>query len=286
LEWVANYLNAGFYAAYERNYVQVLFLDGYMPKGPVEELNQGSYALSYFLARMSKKADWDAARSPDGEFMQTYRRLFGDPWRRVYEPLVPDNLQPPPMKLPYAAGETWWFTGAPHGGWGAGSAWGAIDFAPGLAGGKNGCWDASDWWVRASTPGRIVVTDYGEVIEDLDGDGNIQTGWVIIYNHLGGVDRVANGTRVKAGDPLGHPTCEGGWSSGTHVHLARRYNGVWMSANGPGSIPFVISGYTVTTASEYKGSLMRLGEPPRIAIPARVPGQNNVESDNTVIAQR
>jgi LasA protease len=288
LEWVTNYMNAGYYAAYQRAYVQLLFWDSWRARGPIEEYNQGSYALAYFLARMSKQAEWDAARAPDGEFMQTYRRLFGDPWRRVYEPLIPAGLQAPALKLPFAAGETWWFTGAPHGGWGPGSAWGAIDFAPGLPTDKGGCVDMSAWWVRASAPGLIALTDYGEVFLDLDGDGNIQTGWVLIYNHIGRVNRVEPGTWVKTGDPIGHATCEGGWSSGVHVHLARRYNGVWINSNGPQSIPFYISGYYVTTTgTDYLGTLTRVGEPPRRAIPWRVPGENDVVSDNVIVgAQR
>ena len=287
LEWVANYMNAGYYAATQRNYVQVIFLDSWRAKGP-EGLNQGTYGLSYFLARMSKQADWDAQRAPDSPFMQVYRRLFGDPWRRAYEPLLPAGLKAPALKMPWAAGETWWYTGAPHGGWGAGSAWGAIDFAPGTTEDKSGCWDASAWWVRAAANGPIVVSDYGEVMQDLDGDGRLETGWLLIYNHIARKDSIEAGVMAKAGMPLGHPSCEGGWSSGTHVHLARRYNGVWIASNGPQSIPFFISGWQVGTYGvDYKGTLTRLGDPTRIAAPWRVVGQNDVESDNVVgVAQR
>ena len=37
---------------------------------------------------------------------------------------------------------------------------------------------------------------------------------------------------VQAGDPLGHPSCEGGNVTGTHVHLARKFNGEWIGAGG------------------------------------------------------
>lgn len=279
LEWVANYMNAGFYAAKQRSYTQLYFQDSWRPKGP-DGLNQGTYGLAYFLARMSKQAEWDALRASDGEFIRLYRQLFGEPWRRVYGPLLPEGLPPPDLKLPWATGEVWWYTGAPHGGWGTGSAWGAIDFAPGEANGKLGCWDASEWWVRAAANGLIVVSDFGEMMQDLDGDGNIQTGWLLIYNHIAGLDRVEAGTYVKVGEPLGHPSCEGGWSSGTHVHMARRYNGVWIASNGPQSIPFVISGWEAgSTGMDYRGTLTRLGYEPRIASPMRVPGQNDVEAE-------
>jgi hypothetical protein len=52
---------------------------------------------------------------------------------------------------------------------------------------------------------------------------------------------IAEGTLVEQGDALGHPSCEGGRSTGKHVHLARKYNGEWIAADGP--IPFVLSGW-------------------------------------------
>ncbi|MBN1666151.1 MAG: hypothetical protein JW862_03660, partial [Anaerolineales bacterium] len=64
------------------------------------------------------------------------------------------------------------------------------------------------------------------------------------------------GEWVQTGDLLGHPSCEGGLATGTHVHLARKYNGEWMTADGP--IPFVLSGWQVHAGSApYKGTLTR-----------------------------
>jgi hypothetical protein len=68
---------------------------------------------------------------------------------------------------------------------------------------------------------------------DLDGDGNEQTGWVIYYLHVASRDRIAVGAKVRAGDPIGHPSCEGGEATGTHIHIARKYNGEWIPAGGP-----------------------------------------------------
>ncbi|MCW5879599.1 MAG: hypothetical protein KIS91_01455 [Anaerolineae bacterium] len=287
MEWVANYLNAGFYSCAERGYCETWFQDGVRQPTPPEGLNSGSAGLSHFLARMVKQAEWDALRAPDGDFMQTYRRLFGDPWQRAYDgPLVPDGLTQPAMKLPWAAGETWWYTGAPHGGWGPGSAWGGIDFGPGDAPGtserrQTGCFDATEYWVRAMVPGLVAVSDFGEVIQDLDGDGDVRTGWTLIYNHIAAQDRVDQGRWLRVGDAIGHPSCEGGWASGTHVHLARRYNGVWMSAMGSDSVPFTLSGWQPHSSGvEYQGTLTHDELPPRRAVPWRVNGQNDVESDN------
>ncbi len=96
----------------------------------------------------------------------------------------------------------------------------------------------------------------GEVIQDLDGDGYEQTGWVILYMHIETRDRVVPGTYLFTGDRVGHPSCEGGIANGTHVHLARRYNGEWIAADG--NLPFNLSGWISSgTGTEYDGYLTR-----------------------------
>jgi len=96
------------------------------------------------------------------------------------------------------------------------------------------------------------------VLVDLDGDGDEQTGWVILYMHVEERDRIPVGTQVSAGDRIGHPSCEGGFSTATHVHLARRYNGEWIAADG--QTPFIIGGWTpIGSKSEYGGSLEKDG---------------------------
>jgi LasA protease len=61
---------------------------------------------------------------------------------------------------------------------------------------------------------------------------------------------------VRAGDRLGHPSCEGGFSNSTHLHIARTYNGRWVAADG--SIPFVFSGWVSQgLGREYDGLLVR-----------------------------
>jgi murein DD-endopeptidase MepM/ murein hydrolase activator NlpD len=118
---------------------------------------------------------------------------------------------------------------------------------------------SSDAWVVAVTDGVILRSEYGEVVEDLDGDGYEQTGWTVLYMHIESRDRVSVGDRVKAGDRIGHPSCEGGVSNGTHVHLARRYNGEWISADG--SLPYNLEGWiSKGNGKEYDGWLVRGNE--------------------------
>jgi murein DD-endopeptidase MepM/ murein hydrolase activator NlpD len=129
----------------------------------------------------------------------------------------------------------------------------ALDFA--APAGEQGC-SPSEEFVTASAPGLVVRTGIGVVIVDLDGDGKEQTGWDILYMHIAATDKVEVGTWVNTDDPIGHPSCEGGNATGSHVHLARKFNGEWILADGP--VPFVLSGWTAHMGSAlYAGSLTK-----------------------------
>jgi hypothetical protein len=62
-----------------------------------------------------------------------------------------------------------------------------------------------------------------------------------LYLHISDEDRIPLGAWVEQDDPIGHPSCQGGTATGTHVHIARKYNGEWILADGP--VPFVLSGW-------------------------------------------
>lgn len=252
--FVANSLNRGFYVWRVNGISHWVLADGsYVPVDPT--INAGTAGVQYLLGLYDGYADWLKAVSADG-FISTYTRLFGYPFDYAVEPLLPDHLKQPALQLPFEKGTTWSFTGGPHGGWDSGSAWAAIDFAP--PGDQVGCVESDDW-VVAMADGKILRASNGEVIEDLDGDGLEQTGWTILYMHIETRDRVQPGTIVKAGDRIGHPSCEGGVSSGTHTHIARRYNGEWIPADG--NIPFDLDGWiSAGYGSEYDGELRRNGQ--------------------------
>ncbi|MCJ7715820.1 MAG: hypothetical protein MUO54_04780, partial [Anaerolineales bacterium] len=108
-------------------------------------------------------------------------------------------------------------------------------------------------------PGIIARSDTGLIELDLDGDGDIHTGWVILYLHLGTQHKAPKGKMVEVGDLLGHPSCEGGESTGSHIHIARKYNGEWISA--AGILPFNLDGWIAHNGSaEYQGTLTRYSE--------------------------
>jgi LasA protease len=238
LAWTANTLNQGYYHWRVNGLAGYTTADGVLiPASP--RINAGTAALHYMYAQIRSEEQWRITVQENG-FIKTYEYLYGYPFDWTVEPLIPPGLQQPQLQLPFEPGVRWTFTGGPHGGWDGGSAWGAVDFAPPKE--QFGCID-NDEWVVAMADGLIVRSDHGAVYQDLDGDGHEETGWVLFYMHVESRDRVSVGTYVKTGEPIGHPSCEGGISTGTHVHLARRYNGEWIAANS--AIPFVMDGWTV-----------------------------------------
>jgi LasA protease len=251
LEWAAIQLNSGFYRWRSGAATHWILVDGsVVPVAPT--INAGTAGVQNFFAQLDDYSTWLRDVSPGG-FFETYYVLFGYPFDMAIKPLIPANLAQPALLLPFGPGETWSFTGGPHLAWDAGTPYGALDFAP--PGKAQGCVE-SDSWVTAVADGLVTRTGGGEVILDLDGDGNEGSGWVILYMHIETRDRVQPGMFLRAGDRVGHPSCEGGISSGTHVHIARKFNGEWMSALGP--FPFNLSGWiSAGTGEEYVGTLTR-----------------------------
>jgi murein DD-endopeptidase MepM/ murein hydrolase activator NlpD len=131
--------------------------------------------------------------------------------------------------------------------------WAALDFAPPSEAG--GCGISTEP-TTAVADGLVVRDGNGILVLDLDQDGDEHTGWVVFYLHIANKGRVPVGTTVRAGDPLGFPSCEGGRSTGTHIHIARKFNGEWIIADGV--IPFDMGGWTPLRGEEpYEGWLVR-----------------------------
>ena len=250
LMWAADNLNEGFYGWLHETLWTVRLNDGsYIQFHP--GLNSGTAALQQLLAQ---GADYETLAVRLQAFDATYRQLWGNPFAYAVEPLLPPETQAPTLSLPWAEGETWYYTGGPHGGWGDGSAWAALDFATREQ--NLGCYPSS-LWVRAAAPGAIVMSRDGMVLQDLDGYQRLTTGWVLLYMHMAAEGRVGAGATVETGDPIGHPSCEGGFSNASHLHFARRYNGVWIAAEHP-SWPLVLGGWAAGNGERpYDGTLSR-----------------------------
>ncbi len=251
--WASGELSVGYYGWRAGTLTEITFLDGstlrLSPK-----LNAATAAMMYFFALTHDYASWQQAVT---SFTPLYTEMFGDPWQRASQtdPLFPAKLTQPDLSLPFQPGQVWSFSGGPHSAWERKGALAALDFAPGST--QSGC-VASDKWVIAPAPGLVTRTEEGIVILDLDSDGFEQTGWVLLFMHIGAEGKVKTGTFLQQDDLIGHPSCEGGVSTGTHVHIARKYNGEWILAGGV--LPFTLGGWVAGEGAEpYKGTLTRQG---------------------------
>ncbi len=261
--WAINSMSIAYYGWRAGTLTYIDFPDG--SKLRIDpRLNAGSVAIQYLFSRLYNQSKWSQIIDPASGFPAMYAKMFGDPWALADEvnPLFPPALTQPPLTLPFEPNVQWNLTGGPHNGWGqinpniygqSHSIFSAIDFAPPT---KTGGCGTTDTWVVAAAPGLVVRSDNGAVMVDLDGDGYEQTGWNILYMHIAKKDRVAAGTWLELNDHIGHASCEGGVSTGTHLHFARKYNGEWVTADGP--IPFIMDGWRVVAGeAAYKGKLIR-----------------------------
>ncbi len=263
LVWAINNLSIAYYGWRAGTLTHLEFPDGSSLRLD-PRLNAGTVAVQYLFSRVHSQSQWAQIINPESGFPVMYAEMFGDPWALADEinPIFPPALNQPPLVLPFEPNAKWSFTGGPHNGWGqlnpkiygqAHSVFSAIDFAPAAA--RTGCVPTSAW-VVASAPGLVVRSENGAVMVDLDGDGYEQTGWNLLYMHISDKDRVAEGTWLEVNDRVGHASCEGGVSTGTHLHFARKYNGEWVTADGP--IPFILSGWRVVAGDKaYEGKLIR-----------------------------
>ncbi len=263
LSWAADQLNKGYYGWKEHQITQLEFTD-HTRILFAHDLNPGTVGVQWMLSQYTDYPTWQTEVSTDGLY-QTYAAYFGDPFAGAVDPLVLPDLQQPQLAFPFPSGQTWYFTGGPHGGWGTGSAWAAIDFAPpdDLTTKTSSCY-VSDNFGTAAAPGIIDRSADGLVILDLDGDGDESTGWTLLYAHMATQDRIPVGTVVQTGDRIGRPSCEGGVSTGTHMHFARRYNGEWIPAycDGCGTPQLVLDGWYVygLPGQEYQGYMLKAKE--------------------------
>jgi len=218
-------------------------------------LNPGSVAILNLFSSIYNRRVFSEKIYGEQGFISLYWNMFGDPWTQAaqFEPIIPQDLAQPEMELPFVEGEPWVMTGGPHNAWGVGSPYGGLDFAPSAV--EPGC-GVSRYWVTSSASGVVTRSENGVLVIDLDRDGYEQTGWNLVYLHIAQKDRPPVGASVDVNQPLGHPSCEGGLSSGTHVHMSRKFNGEWLGSGNP--VPFVISGWQASPGVRpYQGGLQK-----------------------------
>lgn len=248
----ANTLNNGYYAWRAGKLTELELPDGSLTR-PDPWQNAGSVALQYYFSRIYSGDQYYASIGPEG-LARVYQTLFGDPWA---DPVIvlPGSLQQPELRFPFLPGQPWTYTGAPHTGWGKGEPFAAVDFAPPAE--HSGCFEVKpENYAIAMADGLVVRSTVDGLALDLDGDGDERTGWVIFYLHLASSTRAPLGKQLDAGDMIGYPSCEGGEVTGTHVHIARKYNGEWILADGP--LAFNLEGWIAHNGAQaYQGTLTR-----------------------------
>jgi len=254
LGWAADLLNKHYYEYRAGTLLSFEHRDRRLER-PDPWQNPATIALQVYFATVMDGEAYQRAISSVG-LAQVYSNLFGDPWENV-EAHIPGSLEQPAMRLPFQPGPAWAYTGGPHNVWGEDNATlAAIDFAPPALIG--GCKETEEW-ATAVAGGIISRTGIGIAVLDLDGDGDERTGWVVFYLHLKTDSIPPVGTELAAGDPIGHPSCEGGKSTGTHIHIARKYNGEWILADGV--LAFNLEGWLARNGPvPYQGYLQRFGE--------------------------
>jgi LasA protease len=244
LSWSVQQISIGYYNWRAGLFTELKFIDNsILHLAPVQ----------YFFSILTTQAKWNSILYTTTGYPSVHEAMFENLWIRAQtvEPLFPPNLTQPHLELPFRPGHTWSYTGGPHSAWGPNGALAALDLAPSSA--ESGCAKAVDY-VTAMAPGLVIRSGGGAVVVDLDGDGQEQTGWVILYMHIATAERVPTGTWLNTDDFIGYPSCEGGNATGTHVHIARKYNGEWMLSDGP--IPFNIGGWIAHNGKNlYEGSL-------------------------------
>jgi hypothetical protein len=173
------------------------------------------------------------------------------------------------LRLPWSAGETWFLTSGPHS-----TKRAALDFAPPNLDPRTGKLYADPcsrkrgdlYWVRAAADGYFtaVLKKNCPCVQIRHDDGTTTN-----YFHLrrSSVKKLGYkvGDPVRAGQALGHPSCEVGPrkcgathpASGVHVHFSRTNadTGKRLPADGA-----VLSGWTVKALGRQRDGMMTKGE--------------------------
>jgi len=257
LGWTVNQLSLGYYGWRQGLLHHLVLADGSMIDLP-PDWNAGSAALAYLFSQLTDRDGWYQAMDPENGFIKLHKDLFSEAWAsgNLGQELFPPGLSQPDMILPFELDHEWSFTSGPHPAWETEDALAALDFAP--ASDRFGC-DPSNAWVLAAADGLVVRSENNALVLDLDGDGFEGTGWALLYMHLADFQRMIVGTIVQQGDEIGHPSCEGGPADGTHIHIARKFNGEWIAADGP--LPFTMDGWVAQSGYRpFDGSLIREGQ--------------------------
>jgi LasA protease len=241
------------------------------------EVNAGTYAVLAFLAHTETADSLPDALAP---FAATWERLFpgNDPLDESNQVYVPGSVMaqdvPPPslLELPFARGEAWRFNGVHHNLGYAGSDASSIDFTNAWVswicpGEESDCmdgyapYDLSPYPIRAAHSGWITTIAGSQWGITAPCQATVytnynKTGWATRYYHLENVQATPgaapapiaqNAILGYMADTKKEAMCNGGGSTGHHVHFSLMYNGAFVPINGT-----ALSGWVIN--AQYSGS--------------------------------
>lgn len=184
------------------------------------------------------------------KLFETHEALFGRPmatpeYEAFYSAMVTNKNARPRMQMPWQLGVTGWSSGGTHANNGASGAFSALDFArrpwPSWGGRMDPIHAAHDGVAERVTSCGLRVTH--------------SSGWGTFYYHLAQV-AVREGQTIRRNDRLGvyantlsQATCNGGSSTGPHVHFALLSRGTFVSLQDAR-----LSNYQVNTGRDHYDS--------------------------------
>ena len=200
----------------------------------VAALNGASAALLGLLHDVSSEPSILKKTPSLQTFTQAFSQLFHTPPEQLRsvessrEMALAANALPPTnmLQLPWYQGYSWQSNGA-HSHTGSGSPYSSIDVSYDWPG-----WGAQTYSVAAAHGGRVSVLSRCQVRV------TNANGWSTNYYHMDNI-RVSNGETVTVNTKLGvyagnrnTALCEGGSSTGPHLHFSLLYNGRYVSLQG------------------------------------------------------
>jgi LasA protease len=250
----ARLINTGYYGWRNGEMTDLIFADGTSQR-IAPNLNAGTVGIQYLMAQLYDQPGWETMVYGPTGLVPLHTRFFGDAFTRAktIEPLFNEATTNQELTLPFAVGQHWALTGGLHYDWTAGTPLGALDFAP--LTGEAAC-AVSKAWVLAAAQGTITRAANNQVIIAVKDDLGNPTGWEVFYLHIAEEEMVTLGKKVRMDDQIGHPSCQGGSATGTHVHITRKYKGEWIGSGEP--FPFILSGWLAVPGEQiFKSTLVK-----------------------------